>query len=52
MRYEKLSARGKTGSQAQAKRRARSLKRETGGGHGKVLRSRSGTGKGRALIRR
>jgi hypothetical protein len=42
----KLSERGRTTSQAVAKRRARSLKRETGGGlkakakQGKPLRSR------------
>jgi hypothetical protein len=32
-RQGKLSERGRTTSQAVAKRRARSLKRETGGGH-------------------
>jgi len=33
-RLAKLSERGRGGSQAVAKRRARSLKRETGGGKG------------------
>jgi hypothetical protein len=40
-RRGKLSERGKTTSQAVAKRRARSLKRETGGGH-KAARQRRG----------
>ena len=41
-RQGKLSERGRTTSQAVAKRRARSLKRETGGGAKRALAKRAG----------